>query len=244
MFELARGEYIAYSIVGPKCAIRFSYCPVDTAIDKSHTFTAHHASLNCKIIARVYTTSLIQPANHKTHQLTKAAFPFGLIGARPPPSTSSMPQNASSHVQSTAPIQGGPPPGALTPGFGNTYTFYQGDGSNWPPVSEWVDFYTMWEANEGMMNKSCTTMGGWGVKDNSPTENEDILEAISEEAKATGVDQRFILAVIVSTIILLLFLPRETCLLLTIVRRRCKNPKAVCAYTRPPRPAPRSTIRA
>lgn len=57
----------------------------------------------------------------------------------------------------------------------------------------------MWEANEGMMNKSCSSMAGaWGIANNSPTENEDILEAIAEESEATGVDRRFILAVIVS----------------------------------------------
>lgn len=36
---------------------------------------------------------------------------------------------------------------ALEPGFGDTYTFYTGNGSTaagWPSRDDWVDFYTMY----------------------------------------------------------------------------------------------------
>jgi len=52
-----------------------------------------------------------------------------------------------------------------------------------------------WSNNEGLMNVSCSEV--FNVTDNSPTENEDILDAIQQESDSTGVDKRFILAIIV-----------------------------------------------
>ncbi|KXL43511.1 hypothetical protein M433DRAFT_155821 [Acidomyces richmondensis BFW] len=86
---------------------------------------------------------------------------------------------------------------ALEPGFGDTYTFYTGNGSTaagWPSRDDWVDFYTMWEKNEGLMNVSCSEI--FNATNNSPTENEDILDAIQQVSYSTGVDKRFILAII------------------------------------------------
>lgn len=57
--------------------------------------------------------------------------------------------------------------------------------------------WTRWEQNEALMNSSCTA---FGVTNNSPSENEDILDAIGKESAASGVDKRFILAVIVSPV--------------------------------------------
>ena len=47
------------------------------------------------------------------------------------------------------------------------------------------------------MNTSCTIFGA-GLPNDSPAETEDILNAVSKQSKDTGVDKRFILAVIVS----------------------------------------------
>jgi len=48
-----------------------------------------------------------------------------------------------------------------------------------------------------MMNKSCAIFGD-GIPNDSADEVNDILNAVAEQAESTGVDKRFILAVIVS----------------------------------------------
>jgi len=54
-----------------------------------------------------------------------------------------------------------------------------------------------WEINEPTMNKSCAIFGD-GIPNDSADEVNDILNAVAEQAESTGVDKRFILAVIVS----------------------------------------------
>lgn len=72
------------------------------------------------------------------------------------------------------------------------YTAYKGDGSEtdgWPARSQWLDFRTLWFINQQTnINKIC---------DNSAAENADIYKAILAALQSTGVDPRFILAVIV-----------------------------------------------
>lgn len=46
------------------------------------------------------------------------------------------------------------------------------------------------------MNTSCTIFGA-GLPNDTPAETEDILAAVSKQNEDTGVDKRFILAVIV-----------------------------------------------
>ncbi|KAF2763964.1 hypothetical protein EJ03DRAFT_322057 [Teratosphaeria nubilosa] len=62
-------------------------------------------------------------------------------------------------------------------------------------MDQWVDFFSMWEHNEGLMNVSCSAIFN-GTRDNSMTENLDILEAIGAESDKMGVDRRFNLAII------------------------------------------------
>lgn len=54
-----------------------------------------------------------------------------------------------------------------------------------------------WEANEAMVNVSCDALGYSGVPNPSPEELDGILEAITAESKDSGLDQRFILAIMV-----------------------------------------------
>jgi len=82
-------------------------------------------------------------------------------------------------------------------GLGDKYTFYKGDGTpsnGWPSQDQWVgSFETMWEANSAIME--CSSQ--WpGATNNSPEETADIKAAILSVAAATGVDARFILAII------------------------------------------------
>ncbi|RFU82191.1 lysozyme-like domain [Trichoderma arundinaceum] len=76
------------------------------------------------------------------------------------------------------------------------YTYYQGDGSSaagWPSQDAWGTWDDLWNANVPLMQKSCV-WNGW-VGDDSDSEIQDIANAIKESAKSTGVDERFILAV-------------------------------------------------
>lgn len=72
------------------------------------------------------------------------------------------------------------------------YTAYKGDGSTndgWPAQSQWLDFRTLWVMNQRVhINKIC---------DNSAEETGDLYKAIFAASESTGVDPRFILAVIV-----------------------------------------------
>lgn len=73
------------------------------------------------------------------------------------------------------------------------YTFYNGDGSiqaGWPDESEWLDFDTLWLLNsQAWINKVC---------DNSPEETSELQEAIHAVSEKTGVDPRFILAIVIT----------------------------------------------
>nr|POE93244.1 hypothetical protein CFP56_19256 [Quercus suber] len=93
---------------------------------------------------------------------------------------------------------GYPSPAILNTG---SYTFYSGDGSDssgWPDVDEWLDFSVLWATNGALMNSSCSTKGS-NIGDNSPAETSALLAAIGAQANATGVDARFILAVVESS---------------------------------------------
>jgi len=61
-------------------------------------------------------------------------------------------------------------------------------------MSDWTDFDSMWQANEYSISQACT-WNGWNVPDNSPEETAAIKSAILSQSAATGVDSRFILAV-------------------------------------------------
>ena len=79
-----------------------------------------------------------------------------------------------------------------------------------------------WESNEMMINVSCDALGYSGVPNPGREELDGILDAISAESKDSGLDQRFILAVMVSSNLhgLLGFEAN--------IEFRCKNPRAAC----------------
>ncbi|KAB5572654.1 hypothetical protein GE09DRAFT_1100375 [Coniochaeta sp. 2T2.1] len=73
---------------------------------------------------------------------------------------------------------------------------YQGDGSTgagWPSINAWASFDNLWNANVGTIGISCTQ---FGQANNSPTETAQIKSAIQSVSSASGVDARFILAVV------------------------------------------------
>jgi hypothetical protein len=74
--------------------------------------------------------------------------------------------------------------------------FYSGDGSTkagWPAESTWASFDKLWSANLATIKVSCTQ---FGQANNSDQETADLKSAITSVAKSSGVDSRFILAVV------------------------------------------------
>ena len=78
----------------------------------------------------------------------------------------------------------------------DVYRAYNGDGTaaqGWPTEDDWVSFDHMFTANEPNMRVACQA---WGVPDNSDAEIATMREQIQSIGDATGVDPRFILAII------------------------------------------------
>lgn len=81
--------------------------------------------------------------------------------------------------------------------FADSYTYYTGDGSTaagWPAIDSWGTWAQLWEANSAIMGETCG-WNGWGA-DDSATEIAYIQSAIQSVASASGVDERFILAIV------------------------------------------------
>ncbi|OAA52933.1 hypothetical protein ISF_09211 [Cordyceps fumosorosea ARSEF 2679] len=88
-------------------------------------------------------------------------------------------------------------PSTLVARYGDSYTFYTGDGSTsrgWPAQSAWGSFDQLWASNLPLMQKSCG-WNGWGA-DNSGAEIAALKNAINQVAGETGVDRRFVLSVV------------------------------------------------
>ncbi|QSZ29393.1 hypothetical protein DSL72_003907 [Monilinia vaccinii-corymbosi] len=73
------------------------------------------------------------------------------------------------------------------------YHVFTGDGHHWPGKSAWASFDTMWANSQPVMAVSCTQ---FGQANNAPTEVECIRNAIIETGASSGVDPRFILAIV------------------------------------------------
>ncbi|KAF7953800.1 uncharacterized protein EAE97_001199 [Botrytis byssoidea] len=74
------------------------------------------------------------------------------------------------------------------------YKMFTGNGSNWPAISAWTTFETMWANSQSVMTISCKQFGG--AANNSPAEIANIKSAITSVAASSGVDARFILAIV------------------------------------------------
>ncbi|KAG9228576.1 putative muramidase [Amylocarpus encephaloides] len=87
--------------------------------------------------------------------------------------------------------------------FGNSTTAvssdFTGDGSEaagWPADSAWLSFDDLWSLNLNSLETGCNAETSTGQQ-NSPDEVQAIKDGIASESKATGVDDRFILATII-----------------------------------------------
>ncbi|KAF4627826.1 hypothetical protein G7Y89_g10332 [Cudoniella acicularis] len=125
-------------------------------------------------------------------------------------STTSGPSSTSESASSTSSSSSTTSSSSPTPttthlistSIGNTssvdsYTIYWGDGSSsagWPSIDSWISFNSMFAANKYDMLHSCC-WNKWG-DDNSDDEIEGLRQAIVQVASETGVDARYILAVL------------------------------------------------
>lgn len=88
-------------------------------------------------------------------------------------------------------------PATLAARFADAYVGYTGDGSvgaGWPSSDSWGSYDQLWDSNVPLMEKSCG-WNSWGV-DNSADEISAINSAIQQVSGETGVDARFILAIV------------------------------------------------
>ncbi|KAJ5907883.1 hypothetical protein N7495_000565 [Penicillium taxi] len=80
----------------------------------------------------------------------------------------------------------------------DTYaSVFGGDGSTtdgWPSISQWIStFDELFESNKEAMSSSCAQ---WDVADNSDDEIANIKSSITSVAESSGLDARFILAIV------------------------------------------------
>ena len=117
----------------------------------------------------------------------------------PAPSSAAPAPSSAAPPASSAPAYSAPAPSASAPSGGSGgfagYKMYSGSGSpseGWPTESDWMDFESAFAASKTNMLGSCTQ---WGYQDDSAQEIDDIKSAIQSVASSSGMDERFILAV-------------------------------------------------
>ena len=79
----------------------------------------------------------------------------------------------------------------------NNYTLYLGSGATsagWPSRLQWLSFNDMWTINQHIIARSCNAI--YNTTNLSPSETQNLYNAIQSVAHTTRVDHRFILAVI------------------------------------------------
>ncbi|EME86323.1 uncharacterized protein MYCFIDRAFT_101380, partial [Pseudocercospora fijiensis CIRAD86] len=75
------------------------------------------------------------------------------------------------------------------------YAEYLGTGKpdeGWPTEDSWLSLDQLFEVNQNLMSTSCKQ---WNVADNSAAEISDLKSSIETVAQSSGVDARFILAI-------------------------------------------------
>lgn len=139
-----------------------------------------------------------QPTQATSSQAAPPAASSGGVFKEIPTATLPAPSTPAPS-ESSAPDSGsGSSSGGIDIGSGKSYikTFLgNGDVSaGWPAEDQWANFETMWKTNlDNVISKSCTS---FGQTNNSPSESADLKSAIEDVAQSSGVDARFILAIV------------------------------------------------
>ncbi|CEJ83013.1 hypothetical protein VHEMI03047 [[Torrubiella] hemipterigena] len=83
---------------------------------------------------------------------------------------------------------------ASNTGYRKTFLGNGDISQGWPAENTWVNFDDMWSENlKNVISKSCT---GFGQADNTPDESAAMKAAITKVSGETGVDARYILAIV------------------------------------------------
>jgi hypothetical protein len=101
-----------------------------------------------------------------------------------------------SSASSAEPSSGGGASGGAIQGKGK---LYKGDGSvekGWPGEKDWLSFESLWQNNQYALKSGCQPNDKGPVVQNKPKEIADIKTAIEEVSKESGIDNRYILAVV------------------------------------------------
>ncbi|KAK4494843.1 hypothetical protein PRZ48_014199 [Zasmidium cellare] len=145
------------------------------------------------------------PSTYSPPESSSAAAPTSYSApAYTPPASSSEAAPTTAAPTSEAPSSTAPAPpsysapsGGSSGGKGDSYTMYTGDGSTsagWPSLEDWMDFESLWQTNMQYISVSCSN--SFQVPDNTDEESNNLKSAIQAEAQSTGIDERFILAVV------------------------------------------------
>ncbi|ATY65605.1 Lysozyme-like domain [Cordyceps militaris] len=126
---------------------------------------------------------------------TPSAGPSSTSSAQSLASTSSQTCASSpSHTTAITPSSGS---GCSTNSAGTYIQVYTGTGapsSGWPSQSQWLTFDSLWHLNsQTLLPSSCSS--SWSKPDNSPAEIADMQSVIEAVSQSSGVDARFIFAV-------------------------------------------------
>ncbi|KAK4958434.1 Protein nud1 [Elasticomyces elasticus] len=162
------------------------------------TSTSVEASTSTETSSAIETsaapTSTAASTTLLTSTLPSAATTYSPTATVSPTLTTAPASSAAS--TSSAPPATSSSSGGSSGGSGDTYKVYTGDGTTgagWPSQSDWTDWESMWTANMDYISISCAQ---FGQADNSDEESADVKSAIEDIASSSGIDQRFILAVV------------------------------------------------
>ncbi|KAM3514733.1 hypothetical protein MY11210_001574 [Beauveria gryllotalpidicola] len=112
-------------------------------------------------------------------------------------STSTRPISATSSAASSASPSSSAPASDPNSSNGTYVKTFLGKGdaaAGWPQESSWQSFDALWDANlKNVIGKSCTN---FQQENNSPAESAELKSAIEKSSKSSGVDPRFVLAVV------------------------------------------------
>ena len=158
-----------------------SIAPIPSASDGPSSSTAPVAS---------ETTTQSSPEETQTSTAQSTTFATSVATTTVVATTTYIPTTSSS----SAPA---PTSTSSSGGSGSdSYTVYSGDGSvaaGWPSQDSWSNFDSMWTSNMAYISISCTQ---FGEANNSDQESDDLKSSIQAVASSSGVDARFILAVV------------------------------------------------
>ncbi|KAH8646146.1 hypothetical protein BX600DRAFT_157240 [Xylariales sp. PMI_506] len=196
---------------GTECVCDGDACTIQASSTTGTVAAAAAADTSSAAAATSSGLNIIDPGAAATDTLAAAAYPSHTATRRPASSTTTLVVATSPKTTAVASTYSAVAPTTTTTAVaatttaasstatgGSTYIqYFTGNGdvsAGWPAESAWLDFDTMWETN--LANIISTSCAQFDATDNSATESADIKSAIQSIASSSGVDERFILAIV------------------------------------------------